>query len=128
MSGPAPLVFFDIAASEGEQQRAFYAGMFDWQIGDDMRFSLEAQASMQALLRVEAEHDVPIRECVLYFGVEDVGAALERAKELGGGVDFGPMSIPGMITLGLAIDPAGNRVGLVHWKDGAMVIPPAGEA
>lgn len=128
MSGPAPLVFFDIAAQEGEKQRAWYSGMFGWEIGADMRFSLGTQDPMQALLRVEAEHDVPISECVLYFGVEDVGAALERAKELGGGVDFGPMGIPGMITLGLAIDPAGNRVGLVHWKDGAMVVPPAGEA
>jgi predicted enzyme related to lactoylglutathione lyase len=48
-----------------------------------------------------------------YVQVPDVGAAIERAVELGATVDM-PTTEAGQVVIGMIRDPAGNRVGLVR--------------
>ncbi len=48
----------------------------------------------------------------VYARVPDVGAALARATELGGGREYGPMDVAGHMQTGAVRDPAGNVFGV----------------
>ncbi|MBO0808356.1 MAG: VOC family protein, partial [Actinobacteria bacterium] len=51
---------------------------------------------------------------VLYVQVRDLGAALARARQLGGTVVAEPFDTPGGPTLAAISDPEGNLLGLVQ--------------
>lgn len=113
----APIVFFDIAGENSEAQSRFYREVFAWQIGDDQRFTVPVSSPIEATLRSDPA------EKMLYLGVEDVSATLERVLELGGSIDTPRFEVPGVVVLGLFRDPAGNRMGLVEIADGQVRIP-----
>lgn len=120
---PAPLVYFHIAGPDLAKQRAFYAGMFGWTIGEDGSLTIPAQQEMSGMLQVEPPNLGPETGSALYFGVGDVTAAQAKAVELGGAVVFPRLEVPGVVVLGMITDPAGNRVGLIEWQDGKAVVP-----
>ena len=55
-------------------------------------------------------------KALFYVGVDDVGAALDRAEELGGRRVFGPDGVPGKFVVGQFTDPEGNLVGVAGPK------------
>jgi len=61
---------------------------------------------------------------VLYLGVPDVTAALDKVVRHGGSVDAPRFEVPGVVVLGLFRDPAGNRLGLVELDGDQPKIPP----
>jgi len=119
----APLVYFHIAGPDLAKQRAFYAGMFGWTIGEDGSLTIPAQPEMNGMLQVEPPNLGPETGSALYFGVADVTAAQAKAVELGGKIVFPRLEVPGVVVLGMITDPAGNRVGLIEWRDGKAVVP-----
>ena len=63
--------------------------------------------------------DTPIRGrpqhapgTIFYVAVDDVGAALDRAEQLGGRRVFGPATAPSGLVIGHVEDPEGDRIGL----------------
>lgn len=120
---PAPLVYFHIAGPNLAAQRAFYSGLFGWTIGEDGSLTIPAEAMMSGMLQVEPPDLGTETGSALYFGVADVIAAQARAVELGGKIIFPRLEVPGVVVLGMIADPAGNRVGLIEWKDGKAVVP-----
>jgi uncharacterized protein len=119
-SMPAPIVFFDIAAPDLASQKAFYGAVFGWEFDPIGRFNAPVTSgpSLPALLRTD-----PL-EKVIYLGVEDINATLEKIKANGGKVHAGRLVVPGVTILALFFDPAGNRMGLIEIKDGKPIIPP----
>ena len=123
---PAPIVFFDIAATDLKSQADFYRGVFGWQSGPGGDLSVPVTAPIPGLLRVEAAGPNPVAERVLYVGVPDINAALDQIKAHGGAVVFPRQVVPGVVILALFKDPAGNRMGLVELgSDGKPKVPPA---
>ncbi len=120
---PAPLVYFHIAGPNLAAQRAFYSGLFGWTIGEDGSLTIPAEAMMSGMLQVEPPNLGPETGSAPYFGVADVTATQARAVELGGKIVFPRLEVPGVVVLGMITDPAGNRVGLIEWKDGKAVVP-----
>ncbi len=115
---PAPIVFFDIAGPDTAQLKPFYQQLFDWDIGDDGRFSAPViAASLDATIRQDPT------DKVIYMGVPDVSATLEQAAPLGGTVIAHRFEVPGVVILGLLADPAGNTVGLVEIVGSELKIP-----
>jgi len=104
---PAPIVFFDIAGPDAAKLKSFYAGVFDWNI--DANNSIKTGA-LDGTLR----QDPP--EKIIYLGVPDINAALEKIKAAGGTVDMPRTVIPNVVIFALFKDPAGNRMGLVETK------------
>jgi predicted enzyme related to lactoylglutathione lyase len=49
---------------------------------------------------------------VFYVNVPNVGAALERAEQLGGKRQMGPEGTPGGLVVGHFTDPEGNLIGV----------------
>ncbi|WP_119084012.1 VOC family protein [Altererythrobacter sp. B11] len=125
MSTPAPLVFFDIAAPDLVSQRSFYGALLGWDIADDGSFTVPVQGPLPGTLRVEPADLGPLTERVLYFGVDDIEATQRRAVELGGGIAFPRLVVPGVVILAMLTDPAGNRFGVVEMSGGAVTVPPA---
>lgn len=122
---PAPLVFFDIAASDLPAQAKFYSAVLGWKIADDGSFSVSVASPLPANLRVEAADQGPVTERVVYFGVEDVTATLVAVTANGGSIVFPRFVVPGKVIIGMFKDPAGNRMGLIEMKDGKVIVPPA---
>lgn len=115
---PAPIVFFDIAGPDLAGQRMFYEAVLGLRTDASGRFEAPAVApSIPALLRTDP------RETVIYFGVDDIDATLHKVIANGGKVHAPRFAVPGVAILGLFIDPAGNRVGLVEIKGGQPVVP-----
>jgi uncharacterized protein len=115
---PAPIVFFDIAGPDIASQRGFYDAVLG--ITTDAMGQFQAPAigaTIPALLRTDP------KETVVYFGVDDINATMEKVVAKGGKIHAPRYAVPGVVVLGLFYDPAGNRVGLVEMKSGKPIIP-----
>jgi predicted enzyme related to lactoylglutathione lyase len=116
---PAPIVFFDIAGPDAAAQRNFYTQVFGWEVDatGGVRTDI-AGPPLSGLLRTDPA------EKVIYIGVPDVSATLEKVVANGGKIHAPRFEVPGVVILGLFNDPAGNRMGLVEMgADGKAKIP-----
>jgi predicted enzyme related to lactoylglutathione lyase len=120
---PAPIVFFDIAATELAGQAAFYRDVFHWSIDPSGRLSVPVTAPLEGALRVEQPQAEPVAERVLYVGVPDVSAKLAEIVAHGGSVIFPRSEFKGVAVIALFKDPAGNRMGLVEMDADKPKIP-----
>jgi uncharacterized protein len=116
---PAPIVFFDIAGPNLASQKSFYEAVFGIKTDPMGQFQVPAVGTtIPGLLRTEAT-----KETMVYFGVEDVKATLDKVVANGGKIHTPRYEVKGVVILGLLIDPAGNRVGVVEMKDGKAIVP-----
>lgn len=111
---PRPVVHWEIAARDPEAQRAFYAELFNWTIGDGPIMDIPAglggpEPGPAGHLR---RSDTPGVQ--LYVQVRDIRASLARAAELGAEVRREPFDVPGGPTLAWIVDPEGNPLTLVQ--------------
>ena len=101
----APIVFFDIAGPDAAKLKSFYAENFGWKI--DAVGGITTPG-----LKGTIRQDPP--EALIYLGVPDINAALKKIEAGGGQTVLPRMVVPGVVTLALFKDPAGNRMGLVE--------------
>lgn len=113
----APIVFFDIAGPDEAALRSFYETVFDWPCGNPGTFAPGNAANLDAMIRQDPA------EKVLYIGVPDVTATLRAVEQAGGKIDVPRFETPGVVVLGLFLDPAGNRMGLVEMDGDSPRIP-----
>jgi predicted enzyme related to lactoylglutathione lyase len=109
-----PVVHWEIEARDPERQRAFYAALFNWDIGDGPIMTVAP--GLGGPEPGPAGHirrgDTPgVR---LYVQVRDLSASLARARELGVTVLLEPFDVPGGPTLASISDPEGNPLVLVQ--------------
>ena len=100
-------MWFEVPAGDTARARSFYGDLFGWQFqpyeGQDYHMTYEAGGAIFAA----PEQTGPI----VYFGVEDLDAAIERVRELGG--DAGEkQEIPGVGFYAECTDTEGNPIGL----------------
>ena len=107
------MVHWEIEAHDPAHQRAFYAGLFNWNISEgpvmDVPSGIGAPEQISGHIRRGRTSRV-----VLYIQVRNLAASLDRARELGGTVEREPFDTPGGPTLATIADPEGNRVTLVQ--------------
>lgn len=109
-----PVVHFAITARDLEAQRAFYAALFGWEIGDGPIASITPgiggpEPGPGGHLQAGTNPGVS-----LYVQVGDVRAAQALAVSLGGRATFPPFDLPGGPTLAGIEDPEGNGWMLVQ--------------
>jgi len=109
-----PVVHWEIEAKDPERQRAFYAELFNWQIGDG--FIMEIPAGIGGPEPGPAGHIRGSERSgvTLYVQVADLRASLERSFALGATVVAEPFDIPDGPTLAGITDPEGNPLMLVQ--------------
>ncbi len=109
---PAPIVFFDLAGPDAKTLSAFYPDVFGWAPGAAGNISIAVTSPLNGTIRQDPA------EKVIYIGVPDVTAALDQVVAHGGTIQTPRFEVKGVVILGLFLDPAGNRMGLVE-MDGA---------
>ena len=109
-----PVVHWEIEALDAPRQRAYYAGLFHWDIGDGPIMSVAAgiggpEPGPAGHIRGGARSGVS-----LYVQVRDLGESLATTRELGGSVLLEAFDVPGGPTLAAITDPEGNALMLVQ--------------
>jgi predicted enzyme related to lactoylglutathione lyase len=109
-----PVVHWEIEARDPEKQRAFYAALFNWTIGDGPIMQIEPglggpEPGPAGHVRGGERSGV-----TLYVQVHDIRASLTRTGELGGTVISDPFDVPNGPTLAAVLDPEGNPLMLVQ--------------
>lgn len=112
-----PIVFLDIAGPDDSTLREFYRTIFDWPCGEAGSFVPGNLDRLGMHIRRDP------KETVFYIGVEDVTATLAVIEDSGGKIDVPRYEVSGVAILGLFLDPAGNRVGLVEMEGDTHKIP-----
>jgi predicted enzyme related to lactoylglutathione lyase len=109
-----PVVHWAIHARDPEKQKAFYAALFNWDIGDGA--IMDIGPGIGGPEPGPAGHiqqdDTP--GVSLYVQVRDIHASLTRAVELGGEKKSDPFDVPGGPTIAFLTDPEGNSLALVQ--------------
>ena len=109
-----PVVHWEIEARDPEKQRAFYASLFNWQIGEGPIMQIGAglggpEPGPAGHIRGGERSGV-----TLYVQVRDIRASLVRLVELGGTKLSDPIDVEGGPTIAFAQDPEGNGLTLVQ--------------
>lgn len=113
----------DLATSDLEGAKAFYGALFGWEAEDMLaeggnytmfRKNGKTVAGMGALPDELAAAGVPPMWST-YIAVDDVDAAVAKAKEAGGAVMMEAMDVEGSGRMAFVTDPTGASVGL--WQD-----------
>ena len=109
-----PVVHWEIEARDPEAQRAFYADLFNWKIGDG--YIMEIPAGIGGPEPGPAGHIRGSERSgvTLYVQVADLRASLERSVSLGAPIVAEPFDVPDGPTLAGITDPEGNPVMLVQ--------------
>jgi predicted enzyme related to lactoylglutathione lyase len=109
-----PVVHWEIEARDPERQRAFYAALFNWEVGDGPIMSIApglGGPEPGPAGHIRAGDSPGVR---LYVQVRDIRASLVRVGELGGTALSEPFDVPGGPTIALVTDPEGNPLVLVQ--------------
>ena len=114
---PTPVVHFEIHGTQGSNLADFYSTMFGWTVNADNPHNYgmvepggpgpDAPGIMGAILEQDQTN------VVIYIQVDDPAASLKKVGAAGGKVVQDVTVIPGMVTMALFQDPAGNVMGLV---------------
>jgi len=109
-----PVVHWEIESTDPERQRAFYADLFNWDIGEGFIMEIPAgiggpEPGPGGHIRGSERSGV-----TLYVQVADLRASLDKSVTLGASIVAEPFDVPGGPTLAGITDPEGNPVTLVQ--------------
>jgi uncharacterized protein len=113
------IVHFEIIGTDPVRLQGYYRDLFGWsydlgdtvsgQVSEPGRYGFVSDAGLNGGVGGGTSLQAKV---LFYVGVDDVGAALTRAEELGGARVFGPDGVPGKLVVGQFTDPEGNLIGL----------------
>ncbi len=111
---PHPVVHAEIRSEDPDATRAFFADLFDWKVAAKGAFpgytfidtGVEGGTYVAISPRQGSDDEV-----LFFVAVEDVGATLARAAELGGTIVQPVQQVPGT-SFGVFADSLGHKVGV----------------
>ena len=114
MASSNPVTWFEILGKDGGALQKFYADLFGWNIdaANPMNYGMTQGQDDGIGGGITASQDGSSMVTV-YVSVDDLQAALDKAKSLGGQVVMPPMEVPGGPKIAQFKDPAGNVIGLM---------------
>jgi uncharacterized protein len=120
-----PVVHFEIIGTDPAGLRGFFGELFGWEFDTSGTVAKEVSEPTDygfiELLKADDGSGIRggigggegyHRYAVFYVGVPDVGEALNKAEELGGDRQMGPVTAPNGLVVGHFKDPEGNLIGL----------------
>jgi uncharacterized protein len=113
----APVVFFSIFGPNGTELQRFYADVFDWNV------AASGDVATTVVPPLTGTIGQGVAETIIYVGVTDVTATLQKVVARGGTIVYPRFEVPGRVILGVFKDPAGNSVGLVEMENGKAKVP-----
>jgi predicted enzyme related to lactoylglutathione lyase len=113
----APVVYFSLFGPDGSALQSFYRAVLDWQVTDSGDVTTTVTPPLTGTIAQGAA------EVLLYVGVADISATLEKVVANGGSIRYPRFEVPGRVVMGVFQDPAGNSVGLVEMENGKAKVP-----
>ena len=115
--------WYELATTDVEGAKAFYVGVLGWATQDastpGATYTLFTAGGVAVSGLMGMPKDSEFRPYWLgYVGVDDVDAAVERIKPLGGTVHVPPTDIPNISRFSLAADPQTATIALFKWQGG----------
>jgi uncharacterized protein len=115
-----PFVHVELNTQDPERAKAFYSKLFQWQLEEIPNSAVPA--GTYTIVKVGTGTGGGIMKQVpggpsgwlAYVAVEDIHAATQKAKSLGGKIMKDVTEVPGMGWLSFIQDPTGSILGL--WK------------
>lgn len=107
--------YFEIGSPDPEGTKAFYGGLFGWNVGEPSPVGYQMVESDKGGLWDTSSMGGG-NWAIFYVHVEDVPAAIERATALGATVAV-PLVDNGRIEFAHLLDPLGNRFAIWKPKD-----------
>jgi uncharacterized protein len=109
-----PVVHWAIEAQNPEIQKAFYGGLFHWDLGPGDFAMIGAglggpEPGPGGHIQPSARSGI-----ALYIQVRDLAETLGQVEKLGGTIVMPPFEIPGQPTMAAITDPEGNSLMLVQ--------------
>lgn len=109
------IVHVEIPSADNDAQKAFYGSLLGWQatdvpMGPDFTYTMFDLGNNLGAALSELSDDVKPGDVILYFHSDDLDADMARVGELGGQVLLPRQDVPGFGSLGIFMDPTGNRV------------------
>ena len=116
-------VWYELVTTDMEAAKAFYTEVVGWSTQDasmpGVAYTLFTArgASVSGLMSLpEDARKSGLRPSWLgYVGVDDVDAAAERIKQLGGAVHVPPKDVPNVSRFSVAVDPQMATIALFKW-------------
>jgi uncharacterized protein len=110
VNAPGALVWNELASNDLDASTAFYSSLFGWSIApfegsEEVYLSIKNGERSNGGIREATPPGVP-PHWLVYFGVDDLDASLDRVRELGGTVHAGPIDIQ-MARIAIVADPQG---------------------
>jgi uncharacterized protein len=115
MKMPNPVVHFEVLGKDAAALTSFYGDAFGWDIKEVAPGYSMAHPGAERGIEggVGAAPEGQPGHVTFYVEVDDLDAALEKVKSLGGSTVAEPMDIPEGPSIALFADPEGHVVGLV---------------
>jgi predicted enzyme related to lactoylglutathione lyase len=109
------MTHFEIPADDLPRAKAFYAGLFGWEIGPvpgftDYEMFQDRPGESGGAIGLRGQ-SVPER-LRIYVEVDSLDTAVARVDELGGSVAVEITDVPGQGRFAAVVDPEGNEIGL----------------
>ena len=117
-----PFVHLELSTSDVSKAKAFYTGLFGWEITDnDMGGGMIYSTFKPDSGPGGGMFSMPGMPTfwLAYVGVDDINAATEKAKSLGATIHKGPMEIPNIGWSTILVDPTGATIALFQPKPGS---------
>ncbi len=118
---PGSIAWVQLNASKPDDAKPFYTGLFDWQSHDSAMADgggyttwLSGPEPRGGMMAMPPGAGAP-SHWLVYFAVDDVDAAVQRSRELGGAEYVKPMDIPGMGRFAVLADPQGAAFAVVRF-------------
>ena len=118
-------VWYELTTTDAEAAKAFYAGVVGWGLRDasmpGTAYTLftAGEVAVAGLigLPAEARKKGAQPRWTGYVGVDDVDAATDRLKRLGGTVYVPPTDVPDVSRFSVVADPQAATLALVKWSN-----------
>jgi uncharacterized protein len=112
-----PVAYFEITTPDHERAQKFYSELFGWTVNADPSMGgyglVDTGAGEHAIGGGIGPGDPGEKNVKIYMRVDDLGAFLSRAEQLGGRTVTAPLDLPaGAGQIAVFADPDGNQVGL----------------
>ena len=120
-----PVVHFEIIGKDPARLRSYFGELFGWEFDTSSPVAEAVSEPMNYgfVNRVTTSDGTGIpggvgggsgydSRVLFYIGVPDVEAALQKAEDLGGQRQMGPVTAPNGLVIGHFTDPEGNLVGV----------------
>lgn len=116
---PNPFVHVELSTTDAARARTFYGSLFDWKL-EDVEMAPGATYTMIQVGEGTGgglmQHPVPGAPSMwlAYVLVDDVAAAVAKARSLGATIAKDVTEVPGAGWFAVLVDPTGAALGL--WK------------